>query len=165
MWLPPIPFWISITLVMFCFSYTFSKPYKNTCELIGTVLNWSVPKSNWQLCPLAYKEWALTFRNLPSLRGSMMGRLILNLSKNCNCGLDSEGNRGNMLPTAFHWVDVFLKTQGKQHFAALFKLALTLFKKPFFFFFCISTLEIKHCFQHPFIASFDIGVYHGVLGT
>ena len=38
-WLPPISFWISITLVKICFSRIFSKPGKNTFELVGTVLN------------------------------------------------------------------------------------------------------------------------------
>ena len=37
-WLPPISFWISRTLVKICFSRIFSKPRKNTLELVGTVL-------------------------------------------------------------------------------------------------------------------------------
>ena len=36
---PQFSFWISITLVKICFSRTFSKPRKNTSELVGTVLN------------------------------------------------------------------------------------------------------------------------------
>ena len=36
-WLPPVFF--SITLVEICFSRIFSKPRKNTFELVGTVLN------------------------------------------------------------------------------------------------------------------------------
>ena len=36
---PQVSFWISITLVKFCFSCVFSKPGKNTFELVGTVLN------------------------------------------------------------------------------------------------------------------------------
>ena len=36
---PQFSFWISITLVKICFSRIFSKPSKNTFELVGTVLN------------------------------------------------------------------------------------------------------------------------------
>ena len=36
---PQFSFWISITLVKICFSRIFSKPRKNTFELVGTVLN------------------------------------------------------------------------------------------------------------------------------
>ena len=36
---PQFSFWISITLVKICLSCIFSKPRKNTFELVGTVLN------------------------------------------------------------------------------------------------------------------------------
>ena len=36
---PQFSFWISITLVNICISRIFSKPRKNTFELVGTVLN------------------------------------------------------------------------------------------------------------------------------
>ena len=36
---PQFSFWISITLVKICFSRIFSKPRKNTFELVGTALN------------------------------------------------------------------------------------------------------------------------------
>ena len=35
---PQVSLWISITLVKICFSRIFSKPRKNTFELVGTVL-------------------------------------------------------------------------------------------------------------------------------
>ena len=35
---PQFSFWISIKLVKICFSRIFSKPRKNTFELVGTVL-------------------------------------------------------------------------------------------------------------------------------
>ena len=37
---PQFSFWISITIVKICFSCIFSKPHKNTFELVGTVLNY-----------------------------------------------------------------------------------------------------------------------------
>ena len=36
---PQFSFWISITIVKICISRIFSKPGKNTFELVGTVLN------------------------------------------------------------------------------------------------------------------------------
>ena len=39
---PPIFFfWMSITLVKICSSHIFSKPLKNTFELVGTVLKFT----------------------------------------------------------------------------------------------------------------------------
>ena len=39
---PWFSFWFSITLVRICFSRIFSKPWKNTFELVVTVLNWGL---------------------------------------------------------------------------------------------------------------------------
>ena len=42
---PRFSFWILITLVEICFSRIFSKPRKNTFELVGTVLNYGARRA------------------------------------------------------------------------------------------------------------------------
>ena len=47
---PQFSCWISIALIKICVSRIFSKPRKNTFELVGTVLNYLMKSSSLALC-------------------------------------------------------------------------------------------------------------------
>ena len=62
---PQFPFWILITLVKICFSRAFSKLRKNTSELVGTVLKWTL---------IFEMKWLFTVNTLTQLCESLLNK-------------------------------------------------------------------------------------------
>ena len=82
---PSFFFWISITLVKICFSRIFSKPRKNTIELVGTVLNKSLPlfrptKWHYSIIPTNYFYSIIPLHPRSSMQPSQNCLRFLHLS-------------------------------------------------------------------------------------